>query len=76
MAIFCHLIVGHFLALHPVFLPATKPSQPDDHFGRCACVELLARDDRNDTRLFDWDAWRIAVGASDLAHMTAVHYHD
>jgi hypothetical protein len=45
--------------------------QGDAHVWNC----FLAGDGGNDTRFFDWDAWRIAVGASDLAHMMTVQWY-
>jgi hypothetical protein len=35
----------------------------------------LPRDGGNDVRFFDWDAWRIGIGAADLAYMMAVHWY-
>ena len=29
----------------------------------------------NDLRFFDWDSWRLDVGASDLAYMIAMHWY-
>ena len=29
----------------------------------------------DDVRLFDWDAWRLDLGVSDIAHMIAVHWY-
>ena len=42
--------------------------QGDAHPWNC----FLPRDGGADVRLFDWDAWRLDLGASDLAHMMAV----
>ncbi|HEY2256358.1 MAG TPA: phosphotransferase [Variovorax sp.] len=37
---------------------------------------FLPRDDAaNGVRLFDWDCWRIDVGAADLAYMMAMHWY-
>ena len=36
---------------------------------------FLPRDDRGDTRLFDWDAWRTGPGTNDLAYLIAVHWY-
>jgi hypothetical protein len=45
--------------------------QGDSHFWNCFLPK-----DRNDTpRLFDWDGWRISIGAEDLAYMIAMHWY-
>jgi Phosphotransferase enzyme family len=36
---------------------------------------FLRRDGGDDVRLFDCDAWRIGVGATDLAYMMATHWY-
>jgi thiamine kinase-like enzyme len=36
---------------------------------------FLPRDGGGDIRLFDWDAWRIGVAATDLAYMMATHWY-
>ena len=36
---------------------------------------FLPRDGGDDLRLFDWDAWRIGIAATDLAYMMAVHWY-
>lgn len=44
----------------------------DAHVWNC----FLPRDERSDdVRLFDWDSWRIGLGAIDLAYMMAVHWY-
>jgi Ecdysteroid kinase-like family len=43
----------------------------DAHVWNC----LLPRDGGNAARFFDWDSWRIDVGASDLAYMLAMHWY-
>jgi hypothetical protein len=44
----------------------------DAHVWNC----FLPRDgSSDDVRLFDWDSWRIGLGAIDLAYMMAVHWH-
>jgi thiamine kinase-like enzyme len=43
----------------------------DAHVWNC----FMPRDGSRDVRLFDWDSWRIGVGASDLAYMIAVHWY-
>jgi thiamine kinase-like enzyme len=43
----------------------------DAHVWNC----FMPRDGGGDVRLFDWDGWRIGVGASDLAYMMAVHWY-
>lgn len=45
--------------------------QGDAHVWNC----FLPRDERVEPRLFDWDSWRIDVGASDIAHMMTVHWY-
>ena len=45
--------------------------QGDAHVWNC----FLPRDGGDDVRFFDWDSWRIDVGASDLAYMMAVHWY-
>ncbi len=45
--------------------------QGDAHVWNC----FLPRDDRGTPRLFDWDSWKIDVGASDVAHMMTVHWY-
>lgn len=46
--------------------------QGDAHVWNC----FLPRDGGpGDGRLFDWDSWRVDVGADDLAYMMAVHWH-
>jgi thiamine kinase-like enzyme len=43
----------------------------DSHVWNC----LLPNDGGSDVRLFDWDSWRIAPAASDLAYMMAMHWY-
>jgi hypothetical protein len=43
----------------------------DAHVWNC----FLPRSGDSDVRLFDWDSWRIGLGASDLAYMMAVHWY-
>ena len=43
----------------------------DAHVWNC----FLPRDGGDDVRLFDWDAWRIGVAATDLAYMMAMHWY-
>jgi hypothetical protein len=43
----------------------------DAHVWNC----FMPRDGSRDVRLFDWDAWRIGVAASDLAYMMATHWY-
>ena len=46
--------------------------QGDSHTWNC----FLPRDSSADTpRLFDWDAWRPALGSDDLAYMMAMHWY-
>lgn len=45
--------------------------QGDAHVWNC----FLPRGGGDDVRFFDWDSWRIDVGASDLAYMMAVHWY-
>ena len=45
--------------------------QGDAHVWNC----FLPRDGSDDVRFFDWDSWRVDVGASDLAYMVAVHWY-
>ena len=45
--------------------------QGDAHVWNC----FLPRDGGADVRFFDWDSWRVDVGASDLAYMMAVHWY-
>lgn len=45
--------------------------QGDAHVWNC----FLPREGGDDVRFFDWDSWRIDVGASDLAYMMAVHWY-
>lgn len=46
--------------------------QGDSHTWNC----FLPRDASSDTtRLFDWDGWRPALGADDLAYMMAMHWY-
>ena len=45
--------------------------QGDAHVWNC----FLPNDGSGDARLFDWDSWRIDLGASDLAYMLAVHWY-
>ncbi len=45
--------------------------QGDSHVWNC----FLPRDGGEDVRFFDWDSWRIDVGASDLAYMIAMHWY-
>ena len=46
--------------------------QGDSHTWNC----FLPREGSSDTaRLFDWDAWRPASGAEDLAYMMAMHWY-
>jgi hypothetical protein len=43
----------------------------DAHVWNC----FMPRDGGDDVRLFDWDAWRISIGTTDLAYMMAVHWY-
>lgn len=43
----------------------------DAHVWNC----FLPRDGGGDARLFDWDAWRLGVAASDLAYMMAQQWY-
>ena len=45
--------------------------QGDAHVWNC----FLPTGDNADTRIFDWDAWRIDVGSDDLAYMMALHWY-
>jgi len=45
--------------------------QGDAHVWNC----FLARDDSADIRFFDWDTWRINIGAADLSYMMAMHWY-
>lgn len=45
--------------------------QGDAHVWNC----FLPRDGGADVRFFDWDSWRVDVGASDLSYMMAVHWY-
>ncbi len=45
--------------------------QGDSHAWNC----FLPHDGGEDVRFFDWDSWRIDVGASDLAYMMAMHWY-
>jgi hypothetical protein len=45
-------------------------TQGDSHVWNC----FLPRDGGDDVRLFDWDAWKPRVAASDLAYMMALHW--
>ncbi len=46
--------------------------QGDAHVWNCFLPRTGGVDD---ARLFDWDAWRIDVGADDLAYMMALHWY-
>ncbi|WP_162590913.1 hypothetical protein [Variovorax sp. PBL-E5] len=46
--------------------------QGDAHVWNCFLPKAGSADD---TRLFDWGAWRIDVGSDDLACMMAVHWY-
>jgi hypothetical protein len=46
--------------------------QGDSHVWNCFLPKAGSTDD---ARLFDWDAWRIDVGSTDLAYMMAVHWY-
>lgn len=45
--------------------------QGDAHVWNC----FLPKDAAGALRLFDWDAWRPAIGAEDLAYMIAMHWY-
>jgi hypothetical protein len=45
--------------------------QGDSHVWNC----FLSKDGTGTPRLFDWDGWRPAVGAGDLAYMIAMHWY-
>jgi hypothetical protein len=45
--------------------------QGDAHYWNC----FLPKDSGNDVRFFDWDCWRVDVGADDLAYMIALHWY-
>ena len=36
---------------------------------------FFPNDGSDDVRLFDWDAWRLDLGVSGIAHMMAVHWY-
>lgn len=44
----------------------------DAHFWNCFVPRAGGIDG---ARFFDWDAWRIGIGAADLAYMLAVHWY-
>jgi hypothetical protein len=46
--------------------------QGDAHVWNCFLPRTGGLDD---ARLFDWDAWRLDVGADDLAYMMAIHWY-
>ena len=46
-------------------------AQGDAHPWNC----FLPRDGSDDVRFFDWDAWRLDLGVSDLAHMVTVQWY-
>ncbi len=46
--------------------------QGDAHVWNCFLPRSGGLDD---ARLFDWDAWRLDVGADDLAYMMAIHWY-
>ena len=75
---------GEQRALYEQFQVATAPlitryetrrnltiTHNDAHVWNC----FMPRDGGADVRLFDWDSWRIGLGASDLAYMMAVHWY-
>ena len=43
----------------------------DAHFWNC----FLPKDEGDDVRLFDWDAWRVGLSSDDLAYMMAMHWY-
>ena len=43
----------------------------DAHVWNC----FMPRHGGDDVRLFDWDAWRIGIGTTDLANMMAMHWY-
>jgi hypothetical protein len=45
--------------------------QGDAHVWNC----FLPRDDSDNVRLFDWDAWQIGSGDDDLVYMMATHWY-
>jgi hypothetical protein len=45
--------------------------QGDAHVWNC----FLPKSGTDTPRLFDWDAWRPAIGADDLAYMIALHWY-
>ncbi|HLG48022.1 MAG TPA: aminoglycoside phosphotransferase [Reyranella sp.] len=45
--------------------------QGDAHVWNC----FLPKEASGTPRLFDWDAWRPAIGAEDLAYMIAMHWY-
>ena len=45
--------------------------QGDAHVWNC----FLPKDGGDDVRFFDWDSWRVDVGAGDLAYMIAMHWY-
>jgi hypothetical protein len=46
--------------------------QGDAHVWNCFLPKAVGS---NDARLFDWDAWRLGAGSSDLAYMMALHWY-
>jgi thiamine kinase-like enzyme len=36
---------------------------------------FMPHDGSDDVRIFDWDAWRIGLAATDLAYMMAMHWY-
>ena len=45
--------------------------QGDAHVWNC----FFPRNGGADLRFFDWDSWRVDIGASDLSYMMAVHWY-
>jgi hypothetical protein len=65
-----------FLAATPRLLgrPQRQSSVTLNHGDAHVWNVFLPRDGGDDLRLFDWDSWRIAAAAHDLAYMMALHW--
>ncbi|HET6196829.1 MAG TPA: phosphotransferase [Acetobacteraceae bacterium] len=72
---------GEHRTLYERFIAAWPQRRRWDHnvtlvHGDAHCWNVfLPRDGGDDLRLFDWDAWRIGIAATDLAYMMAVHWY-
>jgi Ser/Thr protein kinase RdoA (MazF antagonist) len=71
-----HALYDRFLQVMPTLLAQLRPREGGTivHADAHVWNAFMPRDDKGRVVLFDWDAWRIGLGATDLAYMMAMHW--